>query len=66
MPYEKSGDHWCMVTIERELAVRHYERRVYTTFMMLSEVGGLTGILTFLFMFFSSVWNYNVFDNYMV
>ena len=65
-PYEKSPDHWSMLTIERELDVRQYERRVYTIFMMLSEVGGLTGILTALFMFFSSIWNYNAFDNYMV
>ena len=53
IPYEKSEDTWCMVTIERELAVKHYERSVYTTFMMLSDVGGLSGILTALFMTFS-------------
>ena len=49
IPYEKRESFWCMVTIERELAVKHYERRLYTTFNMLSDVGGLSGFLAALF-----------------
>ena len=33
---------------------------------MLSDVGGLTGILTALFGFIASVWNFEALDDFMV
>ena len=33
---------------------------------MLSDIGGLTGIVTIVFATISGTWNYNAFDNFMV
>ena len=44
----------------------HYERKLYTLFDMLSDIGGLAGILSLFFGVISAAWNYQVFDNFMV
>ena len=43
-----------------------YERTVYTLFDLLSDIGGLSGILISLFFLFVSSWNHNKFDNMLV
>ena len=65
-PYEKFDNTWVSVTVEMDLNVVHYERNVYTFFDMLSDVGGLNGILVTILAMFATLWNYNSFDNFMV
>ena len=48
-----------------DLDVMHYERHVYTIFDMLSDLGGLIGILTSVFAVFNAWWNYQAFENFM-
>ena len=45
MPYEESDDTWIMVTVEMDPNLMMYERSVYTFFDLLSDIGGLNGIL---------------------
>ena len=66
LPYEKFDNTWISVTIEMDLNATQYERKVYTVFDMLSDVGGLSGICITVFGIVSSIWNFNAFDNYMV
>ena len=49
-----------------DLNMTHYERKVYTVFDMLSDVGGLNGIFITIFGIITSLWQFNAFDNYMV
>ena len=49
MPYEKFDNTWISVTIERNLNMMHYERKVYTGLELLSDVGGFNGMLLLLF-----------------
>ena len=55
-----------MITIEREFNVLSIERMAYTTFDMLSDVGGLSGIMIIFFQVLIALWNFNSFDNYLV
>ena len=48
------------------LDVLKYEREVYTFFDMLSDVGGLMGIMTITFNFLVSLWTFKYFENYMI
>ena len=48
-PQEKDEDVQIMITIERDFNVLSLERVAYTTFDMLSDVGGLSGILIIFF-----------------
>ena len=41
LPYEYFDDTWISVTIERDLDITAYERKVYTFIDMLSDIGGL-------------------------
>ena len=66
MPYEKPDNTWVSVTIEMDLNVIHYDRKVYTVFDMLSDWGGFNGIFITFFGVISSTWNYLSFDNFMV
>ena len=43
-----------------------YERQVYSFLELLSDIGGLNGILVTIFFIIVSAWNYVAFDNYMV
>ena len=65
-PYEFTNRNWVSVTFEMDLDMIHIERKLYTVFDMLSDVGGLLGILTSAAAFISSIWNYQAFDNFMV
>ena len=66
LPYERFDETWISVTIEMDLNMTHYERKVYTVFDMLSDVGGLNGIFITIFGIITSLWQFNAFDNYMV
>ena len=66
LPYEMYDNTWVSVTIEMDLNMMHYERKVLTMFDMLSDIGGLTGILATIFGIINASWNYNAFDNFMV
>ena len=65
-PYEKSDSTWISITIEVDLSLINYERTLYTAFDLLSDVGGLSGILVTLFTVFIRAWSFNQFDNMMV
>ena len=43
-----------------------FERSQYTLFDMLSDVGGLSGMLFSLFAIVMKAWNHNSLENYMV
>ena len=45
LPYEESDNTWIMVSIEMDPNLTVYERSVYTYFDLLSDIGGLNGIL---------------------
>ena len=64
-PYEKFDNSWVSVTFEMELSLMSYERNVFTLFDMLSDIGGLSGILLTTFGALTALWNYNSFDNMM-
>ena len=66
LPYEMPDKNWVSVTFELDLNMIHIERKLYTVFDMLSDVGGLLGILTTFAAFFNSIWNYQAFDNFMI
>ena len=66
MPYEKPDNTWVFVSIEMDLNVMQYERNVYTVFDLLSDWGGLNGIIITVFSVISATWNYLSFDNFMV
>ena len=58
LPYEIPDKNWVSVTFEMDLNLMLVERKVYTVFDCLSDVGGLLGILVSCFSIFSSIWNY--------
>lgn len=66
IPYEKNDSTWVSVTIEMDPNLLMYERSVYTIFDLLSDLGGLNGILMTIFGLICATWNYNAFDNRMV
>ena len=66
LPYERFDSTWVSVTLEMNLNVMNYERKVYTIIDMLSDIGGLTGIIATMFGIMNATWNYNAFDNFMV
>ena len=66
LPYEKPDNVWISVTIEMDLSLIAYERTLYTFFELLSDVGGLSGILVTIFTVIVSIWNFNSFENLMV
>ena len=66
MPYEKFDNTWVSVTIEMDLSLITYERNVFTLFDMLSDIGGLSGILMTLFGVLTAMMNLKTFDNMMV
>ena len=66
LPYEKDDRVQISVTVEMDLSLQSYERKLYTLFDLLSDVGGLSGILVTIFGLLIALWNYNYFDNMMV
>ena len=66
LPYEKNDNTWISVTVEVDPNLMMYERSVYTVFDMMSDIGGLNGILMTICALICTTWNYNAFDNRMV
>ena len=54
------------ITIELDLDQKFIMRKCYSFLDLLSEVGGMIGILMVFFSSVVSCFNYNNFDNYMV
>ena len=66
LPQEKDENVQILITIEREFDVQSIERMAYTTFDMLSDVGGLLGIMVIISRGAIAIWNFNSFDNFLV
>ena len=54
------------ITVELDLDRKFIIRKCYSFLDLLSEVGGIIGILTVFFSSVVSCFNYNNFDNFMV
>ncbi len=66
LPYEREDTIWVSVTIGRDLDLGNYERNVYTSLDLFSDIGGFQGLLVSLLAMVSSAWNYHNFANFMV
>ena len=67
VPYERPyTGYWASATFEMDFDMWYIERNKYTVFDLLSDVGGLLGILTAISSIMISIWNYQNFDNFMV
>ena len=66
LPYEKRDNTWISVTVEMNLNLMTYERSLYTLFDLLSDVGGLSGILFTMFGAVITLWNFNSLNNLLV
>ena len=64
--YERKDRTWTSVTLEMDLSLKTFERSVYTLFDLLSDIGGLSGILFSFFLLMNNAWNFNKFDNMLV
>ena len=58
LPYEWRDSIWFSITVEMNFDVLTYEREVYTSLEMLSDIGGLQGMLTAVFGFMIMAWNF--------
>ena len=56
---------WLSITIEMDLSIIELERTLYTYFDLLSDVGGLSGILVTIITIILRVWNHNSLNNMM-
>ena len=63
--YEKQYDVQMDITLEMNLDMVQIARQGYTILDVLSDVGGLQGLLLSICMALLVVWNYNNFDNYL-
>jgi hypothetical protein len=66
LPYEWDDNVWLSITVEVDFDVITYEREVYTSLQLLSDIGGLSGILMTIAAALMVLWNYQSFDNYLV
>ena len=66
LPQEREENTQILITIEREFNVLSIERMAYTTFNLLSDIGGLSGIVMLFCRFVNTLWNFNAFDNFMI
>ena len=57
LPYEFNDGVWISVTLEMSLDMHRYDRQMYTLFDMLSDIGGLSGILITITSLFLKIWN---------
>ena len=66
MSYERRDNIWVSLTIEMNLNLRKYERRVSTLSDLMSDVGGFFGLLLMFGRISAKLWNFNHFDNFLV
>lgn len=65
-PYELDYHAQFDLTIEMHLDTIEYKRKWYSLLDFVSDIGGIQSLLLSAFAFLVGVWNYNMFDNYMV
>ena len=63
--YEKDYLVQMEITVEMNLDKKTMARSVYNTLDVLSDVGGIQGIVMSIIGLFLGIWNYNNFDNFM-
>ena len=66
LPYKFDDNVWLSITVEMDFDITTYEREVYTSLELLSDIGGLSGMLMTVFGFLIMTWNFQIFDNYLV
>ena len=64
--YEKDYVAQFDLSIEMHLDTLAFKRQSYTFLDLISDIGGMQSLLFSAFAFVVGVWNYNMFDNYMV
>ena len=64
--YELDYDAQFDLTIEMNLDTIEYKRKRYSLLDFVSDIGGIQSLLLSASAFLVGVWNYNMFDNYMV
>lgn len=64
--YEKDKFAQMDVTLEISPDIIDMKRQGYDLLQFLSDIGGIQALLMSGFAFFVSIWNYNMFDNYLV
>ena len=62
LPYETNDNTWVSVTVEMNLDRMEYSRSRYTALDVLSDIGGLQGMIAQLFAIFLAAWNFNAVD----
>ena len=65
-PYEYINNVHITVRIEVDPHLQRVERNVYTVFGLLSDVGGLAGLLGFVFMILDHLWSFSSLDYYLI
>ncbi len=58
LPYEFVDNVWLSITVEMGFDITTYEREVYTSLELLSDIGGLSGMLMTVFGFLIMTWNF--------
>ena len=66
MSHEWRDSIWTRVTIDMNLDLKRYERRVSTFSDLMSEVGGFFGLLLMFGRISAKLWNFNSFNNFLV
>ena len=66
MPYEINNNVWLTLQIEMDFNLMSRLRVTYSSFDLLSDIGGLSGMLFSIFAIFMRLWMHNFADNHMV
>ena len=66
LPYELDSTAQMDITFEMDLSQNMIMRKYYNFFDYLAEIGGLKGSIFMIFMWFLSICNHNMIDNFMV
>ena len=64
--YERDSETLADITIEMDLNRLLIQREAYSLLDLLSDIGGMQGIIVQQAFLFLTFWNYNNFDNYLV
>ncbi len=64
--YEKDYHAQFDLIIEMNSSTIEYKRQGYNFLDLISDIGGMQSLLFSVFAVLAGVWNYNMFDNYMV
>lgn len=65
-PYERDYNAQFNMVIEMHKDKIAYKRQGYHILDLASDIGGLQSLLFSAFAFLVGIWNYNMFDNYLV